>query len=368
MDSQSRKPDSKITVDHTPLIASPLRPRVTRRQLLKMSLIGVGGLAAAVTGLTQLETLVAAPSTVNRWRQLGLKPSPLPRASAAMAYDAARQKTVLFGGTVAVADPRARIPFSAIADTWSWDGLTWTHLSPPLSPPARSGASLAYHPPTQTLVLFGGADVRGRLLGDTWFWNGRTWSPYRTGGPPERANASMAFDPISGSLILFGGFNGGPLSDTWAWNGKSWRALSPSSSPTGSGAGFAYSAVLSRLIHFGGYGGMGNPDNDGTWAWDGSNWSLLRLSPSPQGRSHPSMAALFGGPIVLFGGWSQASASPLSDTWILTDAWSQITQTPAPSPRRNASFSPDPSSNSLLLFGGDDGRGLMGDTWVWGPS
>ncbi len=355
MSAKTKASGSNIPTATGPLIRNPSSVRITRRQLLKTSLIGVGGLAAAATGLTRLETLVAAPPTLGRWRQLAPKTFPSPRVGAAMAYDAARQTTVLFDG-------------SDIADTWTWDGLNWTRLSPPLSPTARSGASLAYHPPTKTLVLFGGADGKGRLLGDTWFWNGRTWTPYRTGGPPERANASMAFDPISGSLILFGGFNGGSLSDTWAWNGKSWRALSPSSSPTGSGAGFAYSAVLSRLILFGGYGGMGNPDNDGTWAWDGSNWSLLRLSPSPQGRSYPSMAALFGGPIVLFGGWSQASASPLSDTWILTDAWSQITQTPAPSPRRNASFSPDPS-NSLLLFGGDGSHGdLLHDMWVWGPA
>jgi hypothetical protein len=191
---------------------------VTRRQLLTASLIGVGGLAAAATGLTRLETLVAAPPTLGGWRRLTPKTAPSPRAAAAMAYDAARRVAVLFGG---------KSSGKQNDDTWTWDSRTWTLQSPQLSPPAREGASFAYHPPTKTVVLFGGLSAKG--ADETWLWNGRTWTAAPDGGrpgirPEARGYAPMAFDPTSGALILFGGngISGRNLNDTWKWDGTSW--------------------------------------------------------------------------------------------------------------------------------------------------
>ncbi len=239
---------------------------LTRRRLLKVSLIGAGSLAATATGLSPLERLLAAPPSLGRWLQLNPKTAPSPRSGAAMAYDAARRTTVLFGGS------------NYARDTWAWDGNNWTRLSPPQSPSERFGASLAYHPPTKNLVLFGGSNAKLGFLGDTWFWDGQIWTPHPTGGPPEREGASMAFDPITGSIILFGGRDeSGPRSDTWGWNGKSWRDLSPSFSFQLSFAGFAYSVAIGKLVLFGGYGGMAEPDNGNTLAWDGSNWSRLQM-------------------------------------------------------------------------------------------
>ena len=347
---------------------------VTRRQLLKASLVGVGGLAAAATGLTRLETILAAPPAAVRWRQLTPKTAPSARRDAALAYDAARGVAVLFGGST--------LHSSTDADTWIWNGRTWVRQNPRVSPPARRGAHFADHPPTKTVVLFSGAGQG--MLGDTWLWDGRTWSEVPGAGPPARLYACMAFHPGTGSIFLFGGtaVGGSTLGDIWEWNGKSWRALSPSLNPLPvAGNNLAYSAALRRLIMVGNLhvqippgGYVPPPGSSGnTWSWDGKNWSLIKLTPTPPFRAAGVMAAdSMGRRILLFGGIGNvgpttAASDYIGDTWIFTSTWSQDTHTPAPTPRVGASLAPDPSSNSFVLFGGQGRGSVLGDTWRWGP-
>jgi hypothetical protein len=183
----------------------------------------------------------------------------------------------------------------------------------------------------------------------------------------------MAFDPTSGALILFGGngISGRNLNDTWKWDGTSWHALAPRSSPpVVFGASLVYSATLGKLILFGGISGPTPMPGEygGTWAWDGTNWSEVTFRWST-GRYGAGMAADPEGRFIfLFGGYHFGN-SALGDTWTLRSEWSEDTRTPAPPPRAYASLVLDPSGNSMLLFGGaqDYPRGLMGDTWVWGP-
>ena len=128
------------------------------------------------------------------WRQLAV-PTPPARAEASMAYDAARRRLVLFGGYRGTGDGRVRF-----GDTWEWDGLRWEERTPPLVPPARSGAAMAYDPDRRRVVLFGGS---GRSA-DTWEWDGAVW--IRIEAPsPARFNSVMAYDPGSRALLRFGG-------------------------------------------------------------------------------------------------------------------------------------------------------------------
>ena len=48
------------------------------------------------------------------------------------------------------------------ADTWTYNGVTWTKQSPSTSPPARSNAAMAYDPASGNVVLFGGANSTDR--------------------------------------------------------------------------------------------------------------------------------------------------------------------------------------------------------------
>jgi hypothetical protein len=60
------------------------------------------------------------------------------------------------------------------------------------------------------------------------------------------------------------------------------------------------------------------------------------------------------GRIVLFGG--EEAAGFLGDTW----EWDSDS---GPSPRRHVGMAP--FDGKLVLFGGDDASGWVGDTWLW---
>jgi hypothetical protein len=57
--------------------------------------------------------------------------------------------------------------------TWAWDGSSWTQM-PGVNPPARNGQALAYDAARDRVVLFGGFTSAGDLA-DLWEWDGATW-------------------------------------------------------------------------------------------------------------------------------------------------------------------------------------------------
>jgi hypothetical protein len=118
-----------------------------------------------------------------------------------MTYDVARQRVVLFG----------RGNNSLLADTWEWDGTTWTQRLPTTSPSPRV-SSATYDVLRQRVVLFGGFGNLGPLS-DTWEWDGSNWAqqaPARNPGPREYH--AMAYDVARQRIVLFGGSY---YSDTW---------------------------------------------------------------------------------------------------------------------------------------------------------
>ncbi len=242
------------------------------------------------------------------WTQKVPATSPPARDGHAMAYDAARGQVVLFGGGTCCTNP-------AFGDTWVWNGTTWAEKSPSNSPSIRSGAAMAYDAAHQQVVLFGGT-YAGRNLPDTWVWDGTNWtlkSPATQ--PPARYDAAMAWDPVHNQAVLFGG-NGdtGTLSDTWTWDGTNWTQKAPDTSPTPrTGARMAFDTVRNQAVLFGGReeGLLGD-----TWAWDGTNWASVQTPHSPSDRSQ---AALAFDPVhqqtLLFGGSDYYSIN--ADTWVL---------------------------------------------------
>jgi hypothetical protein len=149
---------------------------------------------------------------------------------------------------------------SAAAVTASLQGLTWSALSPPKSPPGLVGASAAYDSTNSTIVLFGGHLATGQLSAQTWVWDGSTWSQAAAFGasPAPRELASMAFDTALNppQLILFGGRgdDGALLDDTWAWNGSSWNQLPTTSAPGGREGAAMTADDAGQVVLFGGYG------------------------------------------------------------------------------------------------------------------
>ena len=104
------------------------------------------------------------------------------------------------------------------------------------APSPRSGHAMAYDAARGTTVMFGGQGLDG-LLGDTWEWDGAVWRRMTSAtSPPARASHAMAYDAAHGQVVLFGGGGSDPLSDlddTWVWDGSNWTQKSPANRPGG---------------------------------------------------------------------------------------------------------------------------------------
>lgn len=280
------------------------------------------------------------------------------RLSVSLAFDAARARTVLFGGLGA-----GGAFGSALAETWEWDGANWLRRTPPVSPPARANAAMAYDANRQVCVLFGGTQTA-----DTWEYDGYTWVQRSGTMPPARTNPALVYDPHRARTVLFGG-RGVPAwyGDVWEWDGAAWTQLL-ADTPLQYRAlpALAYSTARDRLVLFGGDLGTGVAWE--TWEWDGDIWSQAPLSQqqSPPGRLSSGMWS-DGTDVFVFGGTVPGTTTGLNDTWRWNGAaWSQIAMGPAPAPRSAAAVSFDPTTGGALLFGGSVGLNpptLFGDTW-----
>src|SRR5262249_17285312 len=181
----------------------------------------LGPLSAATLLTTAQFTTTLAGQT--DWEDRSTNPDP--RFGHALAFDPLRGRTVLFGGSGATRH----------ADTWEWDGGSWTHRASANTPPARLYHALAYDLARGRTVLFGGANSSsGVALADTGEGAGGNWPqrfPPQT--PPARYRHALAGDLIRNCTVLFGGTDANSLmlADTWEWDGVNWLQRAPASSP-----------------------------------------------------------------------------------------------------------------------------------------
>ena len=192
----------------------------------------------------------------NTWTNVTPPDSPPPRIEHAMTYDPMTHRVVLFGGLDLSC--RGRIPEyigPRLDDTWVYDVATntWTNVTSPVAPPARSVAGLAYDPDGPAIVLFGGAPVDQRYpgswaLGDTWSLDPTTYAwddVHPESRPPDRAGAQMIYDADARAVVMYGGCGYGKCDrDAWWYDAPSeiWMRMSSADSPD-----FSYTATLDRL-------------------------------------------------------------------------------------------------------------------------
>ena len=160
-----------------------------------------------------------------QWLQRTAARSPLARVAPCLAYDSARGRTVLFGGG-------GQSPiYGPLIDTWEWDGTTW-HLMWQGFPTERTGHAMAFDARRRATLMFGGRNGR-LILDETWRWNGSRWRRLTPATvPPARSGHVLVYDSLRERVVLFGGQDGGntPLTDTWEWNGIDWsRVVTPHS-------------------------------------------------------------------------------------------------------------------------------------------
>jgi M6 family metalloprotease-like protein len=226
----------------------------------------------------------------SKWTQKSPGHNPGTRTDHAMAYDAAHDQVVVFGGFSSDPNP--------LDDTWVWDGVDWKQMSPSTKPSGRARHAMAYNPVTKRVVMFGGI-----YNTDTWEWDGAEWTNKTSASgsaPEQREGPAMAYDAARNEIVLFGGAKdlwSGAIptfyNDTWAWNGKEWQQRKTSNAPAGrTGAKMQYDPDLGQIVLIGGFGAKGigptPPYNytydyrEETWTWDGSNWTQQFPNKSPE--------------------------------------------------------------------------------------
>ena len=109
----------------------------------------------------------------------------------------------------------------------------WVPLFPSTNP--AFGACIAYDEARQQTVLFSGNDRSGAEVSQTWIWDGGNWSQKLPAHSPlPRSLCAMAFDAAHGQVVLFGGrpaADDGDFADTWTWDGNDWTEQHPPTIP-----------------------------------------------------------------------------------------------------------------------------------------
>jgi len=336
--------------------------------------------------------------------------NPPARHSHAAAFDTGSGVVVLHGGMTTDG--------TVMADTWTWDGTTWTDVSDIGGPGARFGASMVFNPTLGTVMLFGGCRDGalfecndGEDFADLWTFNGSGWDQVTTQEPPPRCFAAAAFDTARQELVLLGGrsviYYGSPpcpgdcpdgsvpdgdMDDdpvdcecvhqrTWLWSGdgnQDWRlAATPSALPDVQANGDAvYDADRQKSVVFGGNDWAAR-DCDGSgeeicptlWEWDGTVWveayrADTTCSAGPCGRELHAMTTTGGGEVLLFGGQDRSivgCSGLCTDTWLWDGASWRLHNVGGPPPGRNeaamvTAVDPGTGEAVVYLFGGRDVR------------
>ena len=164
----------------------------------------------------------------SNWTQKNPAHSPPAGAFFEMSYDAANQRTVVPTGPDS--NSAALVP----GQTWLWDGTDWTQKFPPPAPALRGEGGMAYDAMRQRVVLFGG-QYHGNFFKDTWTWDGTNWTQmFPATSPPDNVYQGMTWDTARQEVVIFGIHSDAlntTIFDTWTWNGTAWSQKAPVSNP-----------------------------------------------------------------------------------------------------------------------------------------
>ncbi|NCC94917.1 MAG: hypothetical protein EOM10_16905, partial [Opitutae bacterium] len=299
----------------------------------------------AQEGGQQVDVVLPRVAFESNWAR-GERPTPNFKA-AAMAYDATHKRIILFGGL-----ERQGSVDVPLAETWAWDGRSWMRLAPMVVPPARSGHTMAYDVARQRIILFGGTGSGGVALTDTWEWDGTIWRESVIPTPPALSGrAAMAYDSARNRVLLVGADAANPTDfGVWAWDGATWmRQPATILAPARTGFDLAYDAERDRLVLFGGL--RASVLQQDIWEYNGATWARAYPLTMPSARSGHAMSYdPVRGQVLLVGG-VDAGGKPLEDSW----AWDGKTWTELRidlPPRARALLTYDSTRQVPVLAGG----------------
>jgi hypothetical protein len=212
-------------------------------------------------------------------------------------------------------------------------------------------------------------------------------------GPGPRIRHSAALDSATNSMIIFGGQNTSINNFNDVWQSVvfddvtvHFLPVNPSGTPPAARYGHTgvYDPTNSRLMIFGGALGVGTPapcQND-MWVLQNANglggtpsWVQLTGSGGPPVAryGHASVYDPNTNSMIVFGG-SDCASGLFNDVWVLSNAngiggtpvWTQLSPGGgAPSGREASSAIYDPTTNVMVVYGGDQGSSTrLGDVWA----
>jgi len=312
---------------------------------------------------------------------------------AAQALDPGRNRLLFFGGVDSSG--------SQAGDLYVLDlnNDAFVSLRPRGTAPAsRERAAMAFDVAGDRAVLFSGFNGGSIYLDETWFLElgdpvrGPEWKkmPFAASKPAPRLGASLVYvAPAAGGagrLILFGGWDGvnrRAYQDVWALSlerGKeAWTRLSPAGTAPAARDGHVavIDAARERMLVYGGWNRQRTDVTlDDLWALDlrpgQEGWTQL-TPPNPRPPAQAWMSAVVDPcpdhrRLLMFGGWNGFADSAY--TWSLglegDVLWTRLDPSGAkPRARDSHVAALDEKGRRMAIFGGWENQGeLMRDTWV----
>jgi len=306
--------------------------------------------------------------------------APVARINFSTADDPIRGRIWVFGGKAV----------STLADLWYFDGFGWTQVSASGPPPRRTNAAMAFDTARDRLVLFGGRDST-LDLNDTWEFDGVVWTQLANGAPPWAPNSRAVFDAARGRVLLLGSgtyywsgtawtsaatdvttpttrmaydatrqrvvaYRSDPVPALREWNGTAWSTVPQTGVPILTAPTLWHDPAAGNIV-------IASTTLGGAQLiWNGT--ALQRTSSYAQA-SNP---AWFFDPVrgrgVAFGGSRSALAS--NDTWTWDGRqWTEMAPATRPPPRALAASTFDTARGLGLVYGGTASGGLLRDLWGW---
>lgn len=229
------------------------------------------------------------------WEHRKPSKSPSARCGERTVYDSQSDRVVLYGGFACTgpSDP-------GLDDTWTYDynSDTWQQMTPDRSPPGRMFHGMVYDAASDRTVVWGGR------VDDTRVWtydadDDRWMSPSVSGGPQElRSYHAMSYDPVQEQVLVFGGLEvsrpdamtGTLRGDLWAYDvsRQRWQEIAVKNGPQPRALHqMAFDHVTGTHVIFGGEisSAYSNDLTNEVWAFDPINdeW----LSPANQSPRSP---------------------------------------------------------------------------------
>ena len=308
------------------------------------------------------------------WRRGVGEDNPGERYEIGLAYDVARERLVLFGGS-------ADIP-NAGNDVWEWDGASWALVAPvdpeqDGDPPAIRRINLVYDSVRNKCVTFGGTQADS-IMDELWEWDGASWAfrtpvdPEQDGEPYGTSRRAMAFDSDRGVTVLVeGNLVTGDI-EVWEWDGATWtfRPALGEMPPVRRAPAIAYDSQRHVVVMFGGADAGYQPMGD-TWEWNGTSWSQPTVK-DPGGDGNPSMRGGHAmaydqarGVAVMFAGGPDADLDGRVWEWD-GESWNGVAPMDVgdghPTTRSLHAMTYEPNRQRVMMYGGFNKTDQL---WEW---